>query len=63
MFIERTEKAEQSIELPMDVNEDRAISRAGGEVDGRVIRFARETKMAEQLGSPLKLRYIHKFRL
>jgi hypothetical protein len=42
MFIERTEKAEQSIELPMDVNEDRAISRAGGEVDGRVIRFTRD---------------------
>jgi hypothetical protein len=46
MFVE---KVERIAELPRDMSGDRAVSRAGGGVDGRATRFTREVRMAEEL--------------
>jgi len=46
MFVE---KVERIAELPRDMSGDRAVSRAGGGVDGRATRFTKEVRMAEEL--------------
>jgi hypothetical protein len=46
MFVEKVEKI---AELPSDMSGDRAVSRAGGGVDGRATRFTKEVRMAEEL--------------